>query len=167
MLACSPASRFPAYSAPEGVFVMQIQSRAARAARAGFSLAELMVVIVIIGLLATLVVPNVIRNLFVANTAKAKADIVQIDSACGEYAIQNQMKYPESLQELVTPDETGYTYLKRETVPLDPWGNEYMYEPPGGGTVYPTITSYGSDGVPGGEADAKDITSHAIRNGEI
>jgi general secretion pathway protein G len=146
---------------------MQIQSRAARAARAGFSLAELMVVIVIIGLLATLVVPNVIRNLFVANTAKAKADIVQIENACTEYATQNQMNYPESLQELVTPDETGFTYLKKEKVPVDPWGNEYIYEPPGGGSPYPTITSYGKDGVPGGEADAKDITNHAIRNDEI
>jgi sulfur carrier protein ThiS len=66
----------------------------------------------------------------VANVAKAKADIVSIESACKEYAIQNQMKYPESLQELITPDETGFTYLNKETVPKDPWGNEYLYEPP-------------------------------------
>ena len=146
---------------------MQIPSRAARTARAGFSLAELMVVIVIIGLLATLVVPNVIRNLFVANVEKAKMDIVQIDNACTEYATQNQMKYPESIQQLVTPDELGFTFLKKETVPLDPWGNEYQYEPPGGGSPYPTITCFGSDGVPGGEADARDITNHQIRNGEL
>ena len=146
---------------------MQIPSRAARAARAGFSLAELMVVIVIIGLLATLVVPNVVRKLFVANVAKAKADIVSISEACDEYAVENQGKYPESLQELVTPDEIGHTYLNRETVPTDPWGNEYQYEPPGGGNVKPTVTSFGSDGVPGGEGDAKDMTNHQIRNGEI
>jgi general secretion pathway protein G len=146
---------------------MQIQSRAARAARAGFSLAELMVVIVIIGLLATLVVPNVMRNLFASYRAKAKADIVSIEGACKEYAIQNQMKYPESLQELITPDETGLTYLNKETIPKDPWGNEYLYEPPGSGSANPIITSYGKDGVPGGEGDAQDITSTAIRNGEI
>jgi type II secretory pathway pseudopilin PulG len=99
--------------------------------------------------------------------AKAKTDIVAIDNACTEYLTQNQGKYPESLQELVTPDEFGMTFLKKEKVPADPWGNEYQYEPPSGGVPYPTITSFGSDGVPGGEADARDITNHMIRNDEI
>jgi general secretion pathway protein G len=151
----------------KGATDMKTLSRSCRVSRAGFSLAELMVVIVIIGLLATLVVPNVIRNLFVANKSKAKVDITQIENACTEYATQNMMKYPASLQELVTPDETGFTYLKKEKVPTDPWGNEYLYEPPGGGSVYPTITCLGSDGVPGGEADAADFNNHMIRNDEI
>ncbi len=90
--------------------------------KSGFSLAELMVVIVIIGLLATLVVPKVLRNLFVANVGKAKADIVQISSAVDQYAIENNGRYPESLEVLVTPDENGFTYLSQETVPKDPWG---------------------------------------------
>ena len=137
------------------------------AKRAGFSLAELMVVIVIIGLLATLVVPNVIQKLGFANVSAAKADIMAIESACKEYAIRNQMKYPESLQELVLKDESGYSYLEGDNVPTDPWKNEYLYEPPTSGQQYPTITCLGKDGVTGGEGDDRDFTNHMIRNKEI
>ena len=135
--------------------------------RGGFSLAELMVVIVIIGLLATLVVPRVVRNLFVANVGKAKADIVAIASAVDQYAIENNGKYPESLEALVTPDENGFSYLGQETVPKDPWGQEYSYEPPPPGTHEYRVLTYGSDTVPGGEGDARDIDNIMIRNGEV
>ena len=114
-----------------------------------------------------LVVPNVLRNLFKGYKAKAIADITAIENACTDYATENNMKYPESIQELVTPDETGRTILNKEKVPTDPWGHEYQYEPPSGGQPYPTITCYGSDGVPGGEGDALDFNNHMIRNGEF
>lgn len=147
---------------------MKIQTRKAAAAlRAGFTLAELMVVIVIIGLLATLVVPNVLRNLFKGYKAKAIADISQIENACTEYATEHGMKWPQSLQELVTPDGAGMTYLNQDKVPTDPWGQEYDYEPPSGGQMRPTIRCYGSDGLPGGEGDAMDFDNHMIRNGEF
>ncbi|MEM7310523.1 MAG: type II secretion system major pseudopilin GspG [Planctomycetota bacterium] len=146
---------------------MKIRNQVARNLRAGFSLAELMVVIVIIGLLATLVVPNVIKNLFVANTGKAKADIMSIDEAVKSYAVQNQMKYPESLQELVTPDQSGFAFLEGESTPKDPWGNEYIYEPPSAGSPQFKIICYGADGVPGGEGPDMDFTNVMIRAGEI
>jgi general secretion pathway protein G len=131
--------------------------------RAGFTLAELMVVIVIIGLLATLVVPNVVRRLFAATRAKAEADISTISQSLEEYAVQNMGRYPETLEVLVTPDENGHTYLNRETVPTDPWGNAYVYEPPQGGRKA-NLISYGKDGVPGGDGDDGDITLEALRN---
>jgi general secretion pathway protein G len=131
--------------------------------RGGFTLAELMVVIVIIGLLATLVVPSVMRRLGQATTTKAAADIAAIASSLEEYAVNNGGRYPESLEALVTPDEGGQTYLNRETVPKDPWNNEYVYEPPQGGRK-PNVISYGKDGAPGGEGDDADITWEGLRN---
>ena len=71
--------------------------------------------------LPTLLTPG---DLFVANVGKAKADIVAIASAVDQYAIENNGKYPESLEVLVTPDEHGFSYLGQETVPKDPWGQE-------------------------------------------
>jgi general secretion pathway protein G len=134
--------------------------------RKGFTLAELMVVIVIIGLLATLVVPNVVKRLFTAQTTKAKADITAIAGAVEGYALENNGRFPDSIQELVTPDENGFTFLDRETVPVDPWGNEYVYEPPEGGTKFRVLT-YGEDGVPGGEGKDRDIDNIMIKNGEV
>jgi len=137
--------------------------RTRHATRAGFTLAELMVVIVIIGLLATLVVPNVVRRLFTATRAKAEADIVAIAQSLDQYAVENMGKYPDSLEALVTEDENGHTFLNRETVPTDPWGQPYVYEPPAGGRKL-NVISYGKDTVPGGEGDDADITYEAIRN---
>ncbi len=133
----------------------------------GFSLAELMVVIVIIGLLATLVVPNVVARLFASQVGKAKADIVAIENALNSYAVENNGRYPDSLDALVTPDENGNTFLDRETVPVDPWANEYGYEPPGAGNNKPRIFTYGADGVPGGEGKDRDFDNAAIKNGEV
>lgn len=134
--------------------------------RQGFTLAELMVVIVIIGLLATLVVPNVVRKLFVANTAKAKSDIMSIADAVTNYAVENGGRYPDGIEALVTPDANGHSYLAQETVPKDPWGHEYVYELPPSGSQKFRVISYGKDGVPGGEGDDADIDNIRIINGE-
>lgn len=143
---------------------MQIQRNNRRAA---FTLAELMVVIVIIGLLATLVVPNVMKKLFVANKTKAKADITAIVNAVDSYGIENAGRYPDSLEVLVTPDENGFTFLKGEAIPKDPWGYEYGYEPPSAGNQKYRVYSNGKDGVPGGEGDNADIDNLKILSGEI
>jgi len=142
---------------------MQTPSRRAPTPRrAGFSLAELMVVIVIIGLLATLVVPNVLQRLATAITGKARVDIMAIHNALNEYAALNSGRYPDGLQALVEPDENGYTFLDRRAVPLDPWKNEYLYEAPGGGEVRPRVYTLGKDGSIGGEGDDKDIDNWSI-----
>jgi general secretion pathway protein G len=135
--------------------------------RAAFTLAEMMVVIVILGLLAVLVVPNVIQRLSVAMGGRVKADIMAIESALDEYAINNSMKYPDSLEVLVTPDVNGHTYLKMTVLPKDPWKNEYQYEPPAPGQPRPRIYSLGKDMQPGGEGDDADIDNIMIRNGEV
>jgi general secretion pathway protein G len=138
-------------------------ARAAALARRGFSLAELMVVIVILGLLATLVVPNVIKYLFQANTAVVKSDISQLVQALNSYAVSNGGVFPDSLDVLVEPDENGKTYLQGYTsVPRDPWKNEYVYEPEQGGQDFRVI-SYGKDGQPGGEGEDSDIDNITMR----
>ena len=134
--------------------------------RAGFTLAEMMVVIVIIGLLATLVVPNVLQRFAFASRKKAEADILAIDSSLKEYAIANGGKYPDSLEALVTADVNGHTYLEGKKIPRDPWKNEYMYEPPGPGQPLPRVMSYGKDGQPGGEGDDADMDTASIREGK-
>jgi general secretion pathway protein G len=123
-----------------------------------------MVVIVIIGLLATLVVPAVVSKLGIANEKKAQADIVSIYNAVSEYAILNNGKYPDSLEALVTPDENGRTLLEAETVPIDPWGNPYAYEPAGPGQPRPRVICYGKDGQPGGEGEDGDFDNVTIKN---
>ncbi len=134
--------------------------------KGGFSLAELMVVIVILGLLATLVVPAVFDKLKAAFAGKAKTDIMSIDSAIGDYTIQNGGRFPDSLQDLVDPDENGYRYLKQMSVPVDPWGNEYQYEPPLPGQPNPRVYTLGKDGVPGGEGDNEDLSNIKFLGGE-
>jgi len=139
----------------------------ARSAREGFTLAELMVVIVILGLLATLVVPNVLKRLTTGQIGKAKADITSIVQALDNYAIDNGGHYPDSLEALVTPDDNGETYINKDQVPRDPWGNEYSYEPPTSGQPKPKVTCYGKDGVPGGDGKDKDFDNFMIQNGDI
>lgn len=133
--------------------------------RAGFTLAELMVVIVIIGLLATLVVPNVVGKLARANVTKAKADIVSIAKAVEDYVIDNNGRYPDGIEALVQENDMGESYLKQTTVPKDPWGNPYMYEPPPSGSRKFRVVSYGKDGTPGGEGDDGDIDNISIQDG--
>ncbi len=146
---------------------MKTLARRRTSGRRGFTLAELMVVIVIIGLLATLVIPNVVKRLFTAQAGKAKADIVGIAGAVEAYMIENNGRFPESMEALITPDENGQAFLDRETVPLDPWGNEYIYEPPAAGSTKFRVLTYGDDGIPGGEGSARDMDNIMIKNGEV
>jgi general secretion pathway protein G len=131
---------------------------------AAFTLAEMMVVIVIIGLLATLVVPNVMQKLFQANRTKASVDISTIVGALKEYAINNGGKFPDSLEPLVTPDSNGNSYLDSARIPSDPWHHDYMYDPPGPGRPQPRVYSYGRDGQPGGDGEDTDIDNLTINN---
>ena len=141
-----------------------LPSSPVRAARAGFSLAELMVVIVILGLIATIVVPELFGRFFRAQREKAKIDITALCQAVDTYTIENNGTYPDTLEILVTPDEHGATYLKgRTSVPLDPWKNQYQYEPPSSGRPY-RIFSFGKDGQAGGEGDEADIDNIEMLN---
>lgn len=131
----------------------------------GFTLVELMVVIVIIGLLAAIVAFNVLPMGDKARVTKAKSDISTIEQALEMYKLQN-MHYPstaEGLQALVSrPNSASASdyqpggYLKK--LPKDPWGNPYQYASPGQHGEA-DVWSNGADGKPGGEGVDADIGS--------
>ena len=137
----------------------------ARATR-GFTLIEIMVVIVILGILASLVVPKVLGRTDDARVAAAKQDIASIAQALKLYRLDNQ-RYPtteQGLQALVAapsagPPAAGWKtggYL--EKLPKDPWGHPYQYLAPGvKGEI--DIFSLGADGQPGGTGNDADIGS--------
>ena len=131
-------------------------------ARRGFSLAELMVVIVILGLLMTIVVPNVMKRLKTAQAQTAKSDMVGIMSALDDYAINNGGSYPDSMEELIMEDENGESYLGHSELPQDPWGHEYQYEPEPGNRKYRLYT-LGADGAQGGEGENADIDNEDVK----
>ena len=134
------------------------------AASRGFTLIELMVVLVIIGVLAALIVPNVLDRADDARVTAAKTDIANINQALKLYRLDNQ-RYPtaeQGLQALVVKPTTGPApqnwkpYL--EKLPNDPWGNPYQYLNPGvKGPI--DIMSFGADGQAGGEGKDADIGS--------
>jgi general secretion pathway protein G len=132
----------------------------------GFTLIEIMVVVVIIGILATLVAPRVFDKPDQARVVAARSDIKAIVSALHLYRLDH-FKYPsadEGLQALVSPPAasgnappTGYL----ERTPTDPWNNPYQYLNPGvHGEI--DVLSYGRDGQPGGEGYDADIGSWEI-----
>ncbi|MDP2144730.1 MAG: type II secretion system major pseudopilin GspG [Gallionella sp.] len=135
----------------------------------GFTLLEVMVVVVIIGILAAMVVPKIISRPDEARVMAAKQDIASLMQALKLYRLDNQ-RYPvteQGLQALVTRPATtplplnwkmgGYV----ERLPQDPWGNPYQYLNPGvHGEI--DIFSLGADGSPGGEANDADIGSWSL-----
>ncbi|HSK30945.1 MAG TPA: type II secretion system major pseudopilin GspG [Candidatus Limnocylindria bacterium] len=132
-------------------------------ASAGFTLVELIVVVIIIGLLAGLVVPQFIRQEEKATAKAAKAQIELLGTALDTYRL-DVGRYPstqDGLQALTQRpggvERWDGPYLKKE-VPADPWGKPYVYKSPGDHGPY-DIISYGADGVPGGEGNNRDITS--------
>ena len=135
----------------------------------GFSLLELMVVIIIIGILAVYVAPRFMGAPDDAKINAAKLQIQGIETALKMYKLDNGV-YPsteQGLDALISPPEIGQLpkkwrkggYLEKG-VPKDPWGNEYVYLSPG--IQNPNdfdLFSYGADGQPGGEEVNKDITN--------
>ncbi|MFC0154147.1 type II secretion system major pseudopilin GspG [Xanthomonas dyei] len=130
----------------------------------GFTLVELMVVIVIIGLLATVVMINVMPSQDRAMVEKARADVAVLEQALETYRLDN-LTYPtteQGLQALLNPP-SGLTrperyrqggYIRR--LPEDPWGHAYQYCRPGRNGGF-DVYSFGADGAEGGDADNADI----------
>ncbi|HTU13347.1 MAG TPA: type II secretion system major pseudopilin GspG [Allosphingosinicella sp.] len=119
----------------------------------GFTLVELMVVIVIIGLLATVVIINVVPALDTASETKAKADIQMIDQAVQRYYLDNR-RYPTTEEGLAALQP----YLRR--VSNDPWDRPYRYQAPGRNGQPYAISSLGADGREGGSGTDADISGN-------
>jgi len=136
--------------------------------RKGFTLIELMIVIVIIGILATLLIPRIMERPEEARRIKGKMDIKTIESALKLYKIDSGT-YPtteQGLEALVKKPETSPLPKKwREggylegSVPNDPWGNPFYYTSAGSDGRDYEIISYGNDGQPGGTGRDADISS--------
>jgi len=130
----------------------------------GFTLVELLVVLAILGLLVGLVGPQVMKHLGGAKHDTAKLQIEDLGAALDLFYL-GVGRYPtssEGLKALVeapagTEKWTG-PYLKKKTLPKDPWGRDYLYSTPGEHGAY-DLLSYGADGARGGEDDNADILS--------
>ncbi|MGD0502140.1 MAG: type II secretion system major pseudopilin GspG [Steroidobacteraceae bacterium] len=135
----------------------------------GFTLIEIMVVVVILAVLGALVVPKILENVDKARVTRAASDIRAIQTALDLYRLDN-FKYPtteQGLQALVTqpsdPTITNYRsggYLP--SMPKDPWNNPYQYVSPGANGRDYDIISYGRDGKPGGEGYDADISTSTL-----
>jgi general secretion pathway protein G len=134
----------------------------------GFTLIEIMVVIVILGILAGLIIPRIMGRPEEARRMKARIQLESLETALKLYKLDNG-NYPsteQGLQALVEAPTVGVLprawrkggYLEKGKVPMDPWGNEYVYLSPGLHGDY-DLTSYGSDRQPGGEDKDRDVNS--------
>ena len=132
--------------------------------QAGFTLIEIMVVVFILGLLVTLVAPRIIGRTDEARVTKAKADIKAIEEALNMFKLDNGF-YPSTAEGIAAlvqapPRAKRFNpdgYLSK--IPIDPWGNEYVYSTDGRDTI---VMSLGADGVEGGEGYNADIDSRAL-----
>ncbi len=139
--------------------------------QAGFTLIELVVVMVIIAILAGAVTLKVLQNVKQAKRTKAIADIATMKTALQMYAAHNGAppSQQQGLAALIAkptgapaPPNWQGPYLDKKTVPLDPWGHEYVYTVSGEDEY--SVVSYGADGQPGGEGnDNADVDMEAAQ----
>ena len=135
----------------------------------GFTLIELMVVIVILGILAGLIIPRIMGRPEEARRMKARIQMESMETALKMYKLDNG-DYPsteQGLEALVEASTVGQIprawrkggYMEKGRIPKDPWGNEYVYLCPGLHHGDFDLISYASDGEPGGEDNDKDINN--------
>lgn len=154
------------YDIPCSIRTTPAQAKAWFARCRGFTLIELMVVIVILGILAAIIAPRIVGRTDEAKVTEVKVQIKNLETALKMYKLDNG-QYPgteQGLQALVEKPTIGVIpknwreggYLEKRKVPQDPWGNAYIYVSPGLHGDY-DILSYGADGIRGGEKFDADI----------
>jgi general secretion pathway protein G len=140
---------------------------------AGFTLIEIMVVIIILGLLAAIVMPRIVGETDRARYAQAKVQIRILEDALKRYKLDNG-RFPttdQGLESLVQPPTTGTVprnyptggYLDKPEIPTDPWGNNYVYVSPGQNGPDFDLKSFGADGLEGGEGYDADLESWRLQ----
>jgi general secretion pathway protein G len=131
-----------------------------RRGRKGFTLVELLVVVLIITMLATLIAPKIFRGLRSAKKRMAKIGITKVESAVASFYTDCGGQFPMRIDDLLLDpgDLEGWDgpYLDAEDIE-DPWKHPYYYEPPPSGSDKCLVMSYGRDGSPGGEGEDADI----------
>lgn len=148
---------------------MRRSSQRSNRRQSGFTLIEIMVVVIILGVLATFVVPKILDRPDQARVTKAQADIKAIEGALKLYRLDNGF-YPSSEQGLralvekpeISPIPRNWKtggYLDQRGAPEDPWGNPFVYRSPAEDGRDYQIISYGADGEPGGEGVNADISN--------
>lgn len=142
-----------------------------RSGEKGFTIIEMLVVLVIIGILAAIIAPRIIGRADDARVTEAKVQIANLETALKLYKLDNGI-YPETgqgIEALIEKPTTGAIprkwrdggYLEKRRVPSDPWGNPFVYASPGLHGDFDLI-SYGADGVRGGDGFNADIENWNI-----
>lgn len=126
------------------------------AVRRGFTLIEIIVVVTIIALLATLIVPRLLGRVGQAKTSVAKSQVAEIAKQVNLYLLDNGLGRPPSGFELAALTTGTTQYLKPKNL-IDPWNREYLIKVPGEVNPDFDIISYGADGQPGGDGEDADI----------
>lgn len=123
----------------------------------GFSLIELLIVIVIMGLLMSLVAPTMFSKVDSTKVKTAQAQMQMIETALDTYRL-DMGDYPKALADLLESSAVGWDgpYMPKR-IPDDPWGNAYNYDFPGDDGQAYELLSLGKDGIPGGEDSAADV----------
>ncbi|XXF29181.1 type II secretion system major pseudopilin GspG [Vibrio sp. SCSIO 43086] len=123
----------------------------------GFTLMELLIVIVIMGLLMSLVAPTMFSKVGASKTKTAEAQMQMMATALDVYRL-DVGNYPSTLDQLRQDDKAGWDgpYLPK-AIPLDPWNRVYIYKVPGENGAPYSLRSLGADGVEGGEGEAADV----------
>ena len=136
-------------------------------AQKGFTLVEILVVMVILGLLAALVAPRLFGHVGKSNTRAAKIQIELFATALDSFRLEVG-RYPSSeeglnsLRALPNVEEWNGPYVRQE-IPMDSWGNPYIYSSPGEHGDY-DLVSYGADNAQGGQGEDQDVTSWKALN---
>ncbi len=127
----------------------------------GFTLIELLIVMAIIGMLAAIVGPKLFNKFASAQRDATASQISGFDQALSAYRL-DVGKYPDSLDALLKSDSSKRwkgPYLQKQSIPKDPWGNDYQYRKPGKHSNDYDLFSFGADGQEGGEGDNADIVN--------